>query len=285
MRMGKLWFLMLIGLILLSNFVKSEETILGEVIEEEEDGEDCKMNSMCASCDDDRGVCSTDALPCRFSYYYKQDWKQCVLRIKQVDFCTRYKNWYLDDGVCSRCQKSHTLLKNEGQGVYTCEKRGNLKIYDCVEGCDYCWTKKSGEGWHQKGCYGCSSGYSGQTWIEDEVVASCELTTSECSDKCSNCTKSAANTVICMACKDQYIIDFKNRWNCTKINDEDFKENMNCYMSTDWEKAKDKEDCLECWWGYVWDDGRCAETNYSFLTLGFKSLILIALTLIFVFYI
>jgi hypothetical protein len=193
------------------------QTDLVEEDEPKEDGE-CSMNLMCQSCDPERAICSTKATPCRFSYFYNSTISSCVERDTEVDFCRRYKDDNKDDAQCAQCVKGLTLYANVALSKWTCEKEhAKHSDFDCIEGCDYCWTRRNSDGTVQKGCAGCAPGYNGVGWIESKIVASCvkvDDPSLRCSEFCQHCTLSAANKPECVGCKDAYILDFKTKLNC-----------------------------------------------------------------------
>jgi hypothetical protein len=149
------------------------QTDLVEEAENPEDGE-CSMNLMCQSCDPERAICSTKSTPCRFSYFYNSTISSCVERNTEVNFCRRYKDDNKDDAHCAQCVKGMTLYANEALSKWTCEKEhAKHSNFDCIEGCDYCWTRRNSDGTVQKGCAGCAPGYNGVGWIESKVVENC----------------------------------------------------------------------------------------------------------------
>lgn len=162
--------------ILLISVAKSQDTDLVEQDEgdEDEDGGECTMNLMCQSCDLERAICSTKGTPCRFSFFYNRTISSCVERTDELPFCMVYLDSYADKPQCAQCVKGRTLYVNEALSKWSCEKETTKHSnFDCIDGCDYCWTRRNSDGTIQKGCAGCSAGWIGKDWIQGEISGKC----------------------------------------------------------------------------------------------------------------
>lgn len=216
---------------------QNEENWAGDCMDgegDEPDQPECIFNDKCATCNGDLNICDSDAaLPCQFRYFYSHITKSCMPRLEEnyVEYCTRYYFKDEDRPLCKSCMKGTNLYISEAQGEMKCFKAKENTIYECIDNCELCSTKRHANGNLTYGCYGCAPGYIGDNWVSDITVTKCTLAEDEksCAENCVNCTRDE-NGPICNGCSQGFMIDGNDGLHCNSVNNGDFQQDEANYV-------------------------------------------------------